>query len=248
MKKLIALAAITLIILSCSGDDSQSTDPVSDTILLKKAILTNEAEQSITYNYLYNGNKIVSMTGSDGSSVTYLYTDNNITYKKSTSAGMTREEFNEYDEDGKLTTNINKTIFHNNPSISANINSSYTYNEDGTTSVHDIIDFLEGSSGDRERDYQIIYSENTITYDYGGNYKDIYTYDEKNNPMKNVLGFNDLSQNLLTLYTQTNQTGSVMMYDYDYQYNDVDYPVSAILNAGDFNNSIQTYHYQYFYE
>ena len=250
MKKIIALAAIALFMISCSEDDSQTTNP-ADTVLLKKMTSTDEDGNVITYNYTYDGNKLVGMLATDGSSAAYTYTGDHITYSKHISSQQTMEYFYDFNEEGKVISEFNKAIFHE-ADFAVNVTSTYIYNDDGSTSVHVISDFEEGE--DTENNYKIIYTGNTMIYDYSENFKYTYNYDGKNSPFKNVLGLQqiDQSQNLLTLFAKIPDPTvpePVMLNNNTYIYNDANYPVSGTLSIGDYyTDVIETRQYQYFYE
>src|ERR1044072_7607331 len=69
MKKILSMAAIALFMsmTSCSGDDSsETTNPSTETVLLKKIITTDEDGNAVTTNYTYDGTKLVKVTDSQG--------------------------------------------------------------------------------------------------------------------------------------------------------------------------------------
>jgi len=245
MKKIIALAAIALFMISCSEDDSQTTNP-ADTVLLKKMTSTDEDGHVITYNYAYDGNKLLSVIGTDGSSNTYDYTDNHITHLKQVTTNEISETFYEYFDNGRLKSQITNSVY---PQYTINNSWSYTYNNDSSTIVHYIQDFTEQVNQHSEYNYTITYSGNKITYDYGDGTKNILIYDGKNGYLKNVLGFEEIyqTQNLLTHIYQL-PPDQYILQDNTYVYNDLNFPISAIINEGNLDNSIKTYRYKYFYE
>ena len=71
MKKIgLAFSALLLILSSCSSSDSSS--PSSGT-LLDKVIETYDDGTVETFNYIYNGNKIVRITTDFGQETVYTY-------------------------------------------------------------------------------------------------------------------------------------------------------------------------------
>lgn len=97
MKKLLYLFTASLLVFtSCSNDDNDSSDPASSILVKKITKIASDGDFS-TENYLYNGNKVVSMTEADGSVTKYTYTGDLIA------------KIEDFDETGtlNLTTNYN---------------------------------------------------------------------------------------------------------------------------------------------
>jgi hypothetical protein len=190
MKKLLYLFSATLLVLSsCSSDDSTSDS--SDVVLLKKTITTDSDGVKVTTNYTYDGKKLVSMIDNTGYlNLYYTYTGDLITKMDSKSADGTVEETMTYayNGDGKLLT-FTRVEAENDYGYKE----TYTYNTDGTISVKSYsgnstsqtiasgtatVKFLNGEISE-------------ITSTNSPNHK--YTYDTKNNPMKNVIGIDKIA-------------------------------------------------------
>jgi len=243
MKKIIALAAIALFIISCSGDNSQTTNS-SDTVLLKKLVSTDEDGNVITYNYTYDGSKLVSVIGTDGSTATYNYTNEHITYKKYVVTEYISETFTQHYDNGKIKSEIFNYIFPEHPTDNYNESKIYTYNNDGTGLIHYLKQHAENIVS--EFDYTIIYSDDSLVINYENGTSYTYTYDGKNSPFKNVLGANEIAenQNLMTLIANS-ESAQYTFEDNVYEYNSDNYPISATIQK---INIDKTYHDQYFYE
>lgn len=242
MKKLLLLfGALALSLTSCSSDDSPSDESTTDGVLLKK-IITTTSKGKVTTNYTYNGNKIVSDVDDSGeSNAYYTYTGDLITKIEYKLPNGTVEQINTYAyTDGKLT-----TFVRIDPGMDWGNKELYTYNADGTvtskqyigdaktqTSLNAtvIIKFANGEVVDMINDFNDSHS---------------YTYDTKNNPFKNVLGWNkinftdgeanDVLHNMLT-----DKAEGELWYSYTYTYNADGYPTKSV-------ESVEEETVEYFY-
>lgn len=192
MKKFLLLfAAFTISLNSCSSDDSSSDSNSDSVVLLKKTITTDSDGEKLTTNYTYNGNKIVSIIDdSEDVDLYYTYTDDLITKLTFKYKNGTIEQVNtyEYDSAKRLV-----TFVRSEPLDEWGSKEVYTYNTDGTVSI-------KHYRGD-DKTQDVLNGEGTIfftggevskiTINYGPSRS--YTYDDKNNPMKNVLGFDKIS-------------------------------------------------------
>ena len=192
MKKILCLfGALTFALTSCSSDDDSSGSPSSDLVLLKKTITTDSDGEKVTVTYKYNGNKIVSITDSQGEFDRYFtYTGDLITKIEYKLPGGAVDQINtyEYDSNNRLITFIRVEPFDEWGSKEV-----YTYNNDGSVSI-------KSYSGDDKTqtvfdgDGKVIFTDGEVTK-ITTNYSPSrsYIYDDKNNPMKNVLGFDKLA-------------------------------------------------------
>lgn len=189
MKKILCLfGALTFALTSCSSDEDSSDS--SGTVLLKKTVETDSEGDKVTTNYVYNGNKIVNITvqgSSDG--IYFTYTGDLITKMEFKYEGEV-EQINEYKYDSN-----NRLISYVSiePSEEYGFKESYTYETDGSISV-------KTYRGD-DLTQTIANGTRKITFT-GGEFTKIistdspsrsYTYDDKNNPMKNILGYDKIS-------------------------------------------------------
>ena len=122
---------------------------------------------------------------------------------------------------------------------------NYSYNTDGTIDV--ITTGYNGNSGDFVKIF-IDSNNNVIKKEYLGGYIELFEYDNKNNPLKNITGFEKLY--LITDFGgipcgNNNLTRENIPYGktYNYIYNSQNYPVSCeILRQG---QSPVVYNYYY---
>ncbi|WP_163410568.1 hypothetical protein [Flavobacterium ajazii] len=231
MKKILCFfGALTFALTSCSSDDDSSSGS-SDLVLLKKTILTDSEGEKVTTTYKYNGNKIVSMVDGD-LNLYFTYKGDLITkieYKYPDGTLVQLETY-EYNTENKVVSYV-----MSEPIDELGRKDIFTYNADGTVSVKNYI-------GDDKT--QTMYNgQAKLTYvngeltkydsDYGGNY--IFTYDDKNNPMKNVLGYDKISSIDGVadgrLHNVVSEEGDGPKYTYTYEYNSNGYPVKSIEKA-----------------
>jgi hypothetical protein len=195
MKKLLYLFSASLLVLaSCSKDDN-TPDPATST-LVKKVIYTDINKSIYTSETTYNGNKIVSTLGSDGSKIVYTYTGEIITKVEETDGKGALESTTEYTyTNGKLATSLEKEV-----GADYNYKTVYTYNADGTVSFADVmINTKTGTTDDGGTVGKYTYSAGNLVKKvysyYGKEYSSTFEYDTKNNPSKNVTGFSLLLDN-----------------------------------------------------
>jgi hypothetical protein len=219
MQKIFLLLSITFLILqSCSSGGS--SDSSNQTILLKKIVVSG---QSI--NFTYQGNKLSRIVYPQGDYSYYL-----ITY---TGDQITRIEGFDNNNQPK---NHDIFIYSNNILIQQKVYSStatlektynYTYNSNNSITKSDVnsnfIYYLDNYGNIKKCKK---YYNNSLQS------TDDYSYDEKNNPFKNVIGFNPLifGPNLVLWSMSTNnvinQTGSTI-FSNNFQYNSQSYPISV---------------------
>lgn len=250
MKKLLSLVITLTLLTACSGDDSpETTTTPIDTTLLKKTVTVYSSGDTITSSYTYDGNKLKSIINSDNSydlSSVYTYTGNLITNIKYIGTHHTSETFIEYDSNNrKVIERTYNTILNPIMVLQKFSKTIISYNPDRTITSTTY-------TGDNESDIELNNSvtiayvnENTISVEADfGNYT--HTYDTKNNPMKNVLGYHEYSMpsfngkhNLLTAYKSETDPG----HTFTYIYNSTDYPIS-LEQASKYGTSTK----QHFYE
>jgi len=232
MKKILLFCAIALALNSCSSDDSSDSGSSNgDGVLLKKTIATDAEGTKVTSNYTYDGNKIVSVIDNSGdSNEYYTYTGDLITKLEYKLPNGTVEQINtySYDSNGRLA-----TFVRIHPDTDWGNKELYTYNADGTiTAKHYTGDsktqtFLNSTGTIKFANGEVI----EITDDFQDDHA--YTYDTKNNPLKNVIGWNkinftdgetnDVLHNMLT-----DKVGTEVWYSYSYTYNADGYPTKSV--------------------
>lgn len=242
MKKLLLFFILTAILISCSNDEKPYSD---DNLILPKTILytyPNSPEDNYKVVMTYNINKIISMDRGnyiikfiyDGDLIRKQLRFNVDSQGKETKV---RETIYTY-SNGKLINNTSRVNFsESQPNGADFVKSDYVYNQDGTVS------FIQYMPNSTDIDYKgvLTYKDNNLIKreinvvsipDYGYEI-DIYEYDTKNNPFKNILGLDLIlqeidgygSNNVLKLTRTIKDKPSVVIQKTDYLYNDDNYPV-----------------------
>ena len=249
MKKIFAMAAIALFMVSCSDDDSNSTNQ-ENAVLVKKMIDTDE-DGTYTNILTYDGNKIISMVGTDGSTTEYTYTNGLLSKEETTYDSAIYEKTTyEYNSNNKL---VSSTFYEYADDANAYaVKSVYTYNSDNTITATTY-------KGDENSQTELS-GTRTITMTNGNiiKYSVLYdgttvpvvttrTYDTKNNPFKNVFAYDVMvlaaleggNNNVLTENVDSLGTPSTT---YEYLYNSDNYPTKATIDEGGY-----IYTTEYFY-
>jgi len=258
MKKLLyVFSALALIFTSCSSDSDSSSDDSSGTVLVKKTIVTDADGNVVTTNFAYNGDKLVSIIDDTPDTpaepnlrMFFTYTGNLITkieYKLASGAIDQLDVF-AYDANERLIS-LTRT-FPNEPDWGNK--ETFVHNADGTISSS----YYSGdaiSQTNLVSTGKVFFTNGNISkieeYVDGVTTKtNIYTYDAKNNPLKNILGmskiaFTDgeaeaINNNMLTSdETSLGASSSV------YTYNSGNYPITCVTTDADGEATTQ-----FFYE
>lgn len=244
------LGVLALLTVSCSSDDSSSSE---DKSILPKTIsytYPDFPQDNVQVSLQYSGNKIVSSTNGDSKTVfTYdgdkiikqeqFLADSNGKVTKNSEAlysyengklqtRILKEDFNSVYPDGQY---IDKTIYKH---ISSTVieYAMYDVNPDTkaeTKRFSGILTYKDGNIAKEDQTSGLVTS--TRTYDY----------DKKNNPFKNVLGF-DLLLNEISLYSKNNvvktsvsrqETTVPSNYLTEIIYNENQYPLKYTSFTGD---------------
>lgn len=246
MKKLIAMAAVamTMMMASCSGDDSESTNnPSGDGPLVTK-IVVSDSDGTYTTNLTYNGNKVVKSEDSDGSIIEYSYTGNKLTKIEYFWDGETisQKDTFAYNNDGALASYTE--ILYDEEWGNYGERTEYTYvNSNTITTKVYLGDDLTQTELDDEG---IIIMQNGNVMSYHTDwYNYDYTFDNKNSIDKNVFaadilriayadsGVNNVLTEIANEYEST----------HEYTYNSQNYPVTETVDYGDGDITTYTYHY-----
>ena len=246
MKKLIYLLSIFFVLASCSNDDDNSsivnTNP--NEVLLKRTVTKSASNHSsldingmMTTLWVYNGKKLAYTQTSRGVKTNYFYTGNLITRIVSTQGGSNTTSVYAYDDTDRLA------------SITSNgvVTASFTYNLDGTvTIVHSAnTEHISFSDGEVSK----------IVSNYANSFSTMheYSYDDKNSPTRNIIGFDKIYLNLeypngnfknVVARSYTNSDGDAGDVTKAITYNTLGFPV--LVNSNDYFG-IDTYITQYFY-
>ena len=188
MKKLLYLfSAIALTLASCSSEDDSNN--ISD-VLVTKIIETYEDNSTYTTEYVYSGTKLVSSTDSDGEYQLFTYTGNLITKIEYFLSDDTLDQVETYTYDSSDRLISFVRVFPTDTDWGNK--ETYTYNTNGTISVNYYSgDYNSQTNLDQTGVITFLNGEISQIATSDGNTDD-YTYDNKNNPFKNVLGYNKI--------------------------------------------------------
>lgn len=239
MKNIIYLWSIFLLLfISCSKDnDTPPPNPATST-LLKKRIYTDKKGVATTYQYVYDGKKIISLSSSDSTQTVYTYTGDliaKVENKDKKNVVIFTREYS-YNTDGKLTTLMamakdatskTKTVYthHTNETISYE---SFTVNNqtgEERLSTTGLYTFKDGNL------VEMTYSNGLTGYQTV-----TYEYDTQHNTSKNIIGYNSLipavNKNNITKITSIGAFNStVTLYSYTYDGNGFPIEQKASING-----------------
>lgn len=228
MKKILCLfGALALLLSSCSSDESSSD---LSSVLLKKQISTDSEGFKVITNYKYDGNKLVDVTfESQPGGLYFTYAGDLISKIEFKYDGVV-EQVNTYEY------NSNKQLIsfvRIEPSEGLGSKEVYTYNVDGSVSVKSYSgDEISQTLFDGEGKITFVNGEvDEIISDYSPSRS--YTYDDKNNVMKNVLGYDKISfadgeANGILHNIVSEKSGGEVMYTNVYTYNSSNYPTKSV--------------------
>jgi len=256
MKNLLLLfSALTLVLTSCANDDNSSNNnnAAEGTSILPKTIsyiypsiyLGTNSKSTLSYD----GNKMLSSI-KDGSKTIFTYTGNVITKQQQFDVDSKGVETKDIEvvytyENGKLKTRVTRESF-----TAKYPNGEYIGKTVYTHTSNDIISYINYSINP-DTQLETKSSEGTLNYKEGNLVKDqfanginvstrIYEYDNKNNPLKNILGLDlllketECSTNNIVKITRTDSgLPDSHVYLSSYIYNDKDYPTKQTSFAGD---------------
>lgn len=204
------------LIWSCTKDELSNPDSV----LLTKM---NSGGEDIFFKY--NGNKLVELyTDEYGTAVVFTYTGDKITKMEHVDDESQIVLYNYSDNRlVKAQTFLKGKLVHT---------AEYSYNTDGTVDVKDLNPQKDGSIYvTSEKEYYDANGNRVKREDSRNNPPTTYSYeyDSKNNPYKNITGFNFITRigkNNLISETINSGSGFISNTTHDYQYNELDYPIS----------------------
>lgn len=241
MKKVIlGFSALLLILSSCSPSSDSSSS--SSTLKLHQQIITGSGADDNTETYTYNGDKLVRIDNSvDGSYTKVYYTGDLVTKFEDydNTDFLFGKSIYTYNAENKLASYISsdfdqdtaeKEVFTYN--TNGTISSSYYYGDSATTVPTDLVTTRVITLLDGEVHTVVSTGDDNSTY--------TYTYDSKNNPYKNILGFDKLGgyadgENLGIMHnivTETHVNAGVTSTDnYAYTYNSSDFPLTSVVSV-----------------
>lgn len=252
MKKLLLLfSALTLLLTSCSNDDNDSS--TEDTSILPKTIsyiypdvmLGTNSTSTITYSE----NKIVSIVDEDSKTI-FTYDGNLITKQVQFDVDSKGVETKDTEvlyayENGKLKTRILKESFNTDyPNGEYIYKTVYTHTSANLVSYINYYVNVDTQAETKSSEGSLTFKDgNLVKEQYkqtSGSSTRIYEYDTKNNPLKNVTGFNLLLSEISEFGKNNSikisiSSGNSAPTDYltTYTYNDKGYPLRHTSFAGD---------------
>ncbi|MFH4965267.1 hypothetical protein V8G69_09720 [Gaetbulibacter sp. M235] len=263
------LFTLCLTFFACSTEstDTPEEENPADNTLLKKIIYNKGTVDEYSETYNYNGNKLISVVGTDGSEEwknVYTYDDNDNLIKDDyfDADGHIASVVLEYNSENKIAT-YTETFLESSGLGDRKYKSVFTYNNDGTLTNKVYVSYSNS-------DFELGWTE-TITLN-GKNiaeiaddegYKISYGYDDKNGMFKNIHAIevlNILSENEFGAYIYGN-TNNIVSYvesdtsisgnyndKYEYTYNEKNYPKTCIYTSqyGNGYEDIETI--EFFYE
>lgn len=198
MKKItLLLSVFALVLTSCSdNDDTPTANPTTSNsdVLIKKRIFTETGFPAETTTYTYNGKKLVKATSDLYGYTNFTYTGDLITKVEdySTSNELELSKVYTYNSSDKLLTVTYKDFISND-----GMKFVFTYNAGGTVSYDEYIGDVT-SQPDFNGSYKMFFQNNEVIkleqYSPTGVLQQTrtYTYDGKNNPYKNIIGWAQL--------------------------------------------------------
>lgn len=246
MKKLVCiLSAVLLVFTSCSKDDNESSEQAAP-ILVKK-ITEFKNDKPVSRDVRYDGNKIVSITETNGFQTKFTYNGNQIVkIEKFDDKGLSKGPVEYGYTNGLMTSYVENydDIYKHK--------TKYIHNNDETVSYEqfnvNILTGVEEKFGQTGKltfkDGNLIKAERLYSI---YNSVEIYEYDTKNSPIKNITGMNLLlddepAVNNVIKRTYTSGSGDNIYTDittYSYKYDANNYPIEKVAALSN-GNSIST--------
>lgn len=248
MKKIFLCIVVALIAISCSSDSSSNTASTSS-VLVKKMVQTDVDGNLVSTNiYTYNGNKINTIT-SDDFLYKYFYTGNLIVKEEIYIANNLAFVL-DFDYDTQ-----NRLVQYRREAIGPGqiFRYVYQYNNDNTLSVDQYFTYETGSEVEETPAKYYLNAQGEIEKieEYSGatTLTTTFSYDQKNNPFKNVIGMDKLLipggfYSNVTHRVHTGYPPEILDQTFEYTYNADDFPVTGRRTIG----TNQVANFQYFYQ
>ena len=237
MKKLFYLfIAIALFLSSCTDEKVNNTTNSGTDFLVKKIVFTDHIEnETITTTLTYNGRKLVSMDLSNGMKLTYTYMGDLITRVVSTKKDYKYTAEYTY-ADGKLSS---ATGFEKGDNSKYRI--KYTHKTDGTIDYKSYdVDLIDRSEKESVESGKYTYKNGNlikkVTLFDAQETIDVFEYDTKNYPLKNVTSIGLLLDNesefslnniIKTIETKDKSLGGTSTIVIIHDYNSSGYPTKS---------------------
>lgn len=252
MKKLLCVFSVLVLFLaSCSSDDSTTTDPefsINGTKL--RRTIRNLGGTIVTGELIYDGNKLIKSTHSDGTSINYTYTGNLITRME-----IFRD--NNLEDATFLTYSNDKLTGYTSLRGNAGYRVVYTYNSDGTISITGYMGDSVSQNNQTDLNKKVFFQDGLVNAieEYkiiDGNsvtFTTTYTHDDANSPSSGIIGHDKLTMydqglgnythNVTSITKTASNSSEVYVSNINYLYNTSNLPYKIT-----YGNII----FEYFYE
>lgn len=243
---LFILCVSFLLIFSCSSGDNDNPNSSTDentSVLVQKF----ETSEGFTMDLYYNSNKLTE---------TISESNNSYSLTKYTYAGDLISNIQKFNENNQPTGNFESYEYDGNKLVNRKIYSNNNLVEEWNLTYSNNIIRIERPTNS-EGQYWLYYLDsngNVIKsesyYNNQVSQTSNITYDNKNNPYKNILGLNLFindwfevsNNNQIAATLETNEESYFR--NHTYQYDNQDYPVSAVVfNSEDSSEVLYTYYY-----
>lgn len=246
MKKILYLVSISVLFFtSCIPNPEEDPDPVVNVndILVKKVteIGTNGVEYSVEFTY--SGKKFAQSIDSDGIRTVYTYEQDLIVKEESYDGTILVEKATYvYDISNNLVTYVDLDYVTNSGERWV-----YVHNSNGTISYQEFTgDLDEQTQADVTGSISgTQYIENTIDpiTQQTQVFTEVFTYDTKNFPFKNVTGLSKVcfvgsesttnnNNNIISQTDQIDDATPEILYNIAYVYNTNNFPVTSTVTSG----------------
>ena len=240
MKKIFNLFCLVFILQACSSDDSNENNSNNNgVVLLQRLERSNDVD--IDY-YKYNGTKLDYISIGDESGQTwrkqFTYSGDLITKTEWFENNQPTGEKNTY---SYLNNKLTEVRIYSPGAILEYIK-SYSYNPDGSVDV--ITTGYNSSSSSSDDFYTIFFDSNNNIFkiDYISSIE-LFEYDNKINPHKNIIGLNKLIGNEGINISGNNNILTREDRFYNYQYNSQNYPISCEISESGQSPVVYTFYY-----
>lgn len=250
------LAFIILIILfglsSCSKDESSSADKGGDVTLVKTIVYS---DYPFMQEYTYDGAKLkklkIDKSGHSGYGdsyyLTFYYTGDLITKIESYDVNNVLGDYTDLKYSNKQLVETRSYV-----GKFLHVKYEYMYNSDGSVGKN-VTNYQSDGTVDHIFSSRFYFDStgNIIKEVTGSNASTVYTYDEKNNPLKNIIGFKEalileeFEYSPNNVVTTISYDGTVQSYKqiHSYEYNDKGFPVSCAISINGKPKSTRNYYY-----
>lgn len=218
---------------SCSTEnENQEEIKPATSILVKKIIYTYRNNEVEISTLKYDGNKIISRSTDGGFTAIYTYTGDLITKIEERVDDKFQRSYDYIYLNGKVAKETEKNNWETD-------SRTYTYNANGTVSYA-----RTRTSGETTNGLLTFENGNLIKNEefYGGQFSSSsiyeFAYDTKNNPFKNVIGFNLLFDTNRDTFSSNNMVkdgsaGSGAVDTRMYKYDENGYPTECKYSSGE---------------